>query len=285
MALYQTKAKGRNGFNFFEPALREAASARSLLESDLRRAIAQGQLEVFYQPIVDIESRQMCSAEALVRWHHPEKGLILPDQFIPLAEETALITQIGEWVLQAACSEAASWPASTKVSVNVSAVQLRSPNLVDLVMCSLVQCGLRPEQLELEITETALIETGTDCLSILRQFKNLGVTIALDDFGTGYSSLSQLAMFPFDRIKIDKMFTQNLTKRADCAAIVSGLLALAHSLNIATTAEGVETADQLRLLTAAGVTSAQGYLIKKPGPASELVFGAPLIRHEVGHAA
>ena len=201
-----------------------------------------------------------------------DQGLIYPDLFIPLAEETGLITQIGDWVLRTACVEAATWPAEIKVAVNLSLVQFRKTNLPDAVMRALVDSGLRPERLELEITETALIESAAECLPALRQFKSVGITIVLDDFGTGYSSLSQLAMFPFDKIKIDKSFTQNLTKRSECAAIVSATLTLAQNLDIATTAEGVETVEQYRLLRLAGVTSLQGYLFKRPGPASEIDF-------------
>jgi diguanylate cyclase (GGDEF)-like protein len=285
LALYETKSRGRNAFTCYEPALSERVTARHTLEGDLRRAILQHQLEVHYQPVFDLKSGAICCAEALVRWRHPTKGLISPDQFIPLAEETGLIAQIGEFVLQTACSDATSWPAATKVAVNLSTLQLRSPRLLDVVMFVLVQCGLPPERLELEITETALIESGAECLAMLRQFKRLGITIALDDFGTGYSSLSQLSMFAFDKIKIDKSFTQNLIKRADCRAVVSAVLALAHSLDIATTAEGVETEQQLKLLAAAGVSSVQGFLIKKPGPAAELDFDMRLELQEVGNAA
>ena len=220
-----------------------------------------------------------------MRWRHPTKGLIYPDLFIPLAEETGLITQIGDWVLRAACTEAATWPAEVKVAVNLSLVQFRKTNLPDLVMRVLADTGLPPERLELEITETALIELAAECLPALRQFKAMGITIVLDDFGTGYSSLSQLAMFPFDRIKIDKSFTQNLTKRSECAAIISATLTLAQSLDIATTAEGVETVDQYRLLRLAGVTSLQGYLFKRPGPASEIDFGAVYGGVALDHAA
>ena len=205
-------------------------------------------------------------------WRHPTKGMILPDQFIPLAEETGMITQLGEWLLQTACSEAARWPKEIKVAVNFSAIQFRKNNLVDVVMCALAQSGLPPERLELEITETALIESATECLPILRQFKNLGISIALDDFGTGYSSLSQLMMFPFDKIKVDKSFTQNLTKRTECAAIIAATLTLARSLDIATTAEGVETVEQYRLLRLAGVTSLQGYLFQPPCQSSQINF-------------
>ena len=272
LALYRAKSAGRNGYCFFDPKMSEVASARQEIENDLRRAIQQNELELHYQPIVDTKTRQICSAEALVRWRHPTKGLIFPDLFIPLAEETGLITQIGDWVLNNACAEAAICPAHVKVAVNLSVVQFRKTNLPDVVMRALRRSGLRPERLELEITETALIESAAECLPALRQLKSLGMTIVLDDFGTGYSSLSQLAMFPFDRIKIDKSFTQNMTKRNECAAIISATLTLAQNLDIATTAEGVETMDQYRLLRLAGVTSLQGYLFKRPGPASEINF-------------
>ena len=251
------------------------------MENDLRRAIVQKEFELHYQPIVDTKTLKACGAEALVRWRHPQKGLVFPDAFIAVAEETGLINQIGEWVLQTACAEAAGWPSSVKVSVNLSAVQLRNPALLDLVLHVLDQSGLPPERLELEITETALIENGVDCLSKLRQLKDLGVTLALDDFGTGHSSLSHLTMFPFDKIKIDKSFTQNMTRRVDCAAIILAVLALARSLDIATTAEGLERKEQLQLLRASGVSSVQGYLIKRPGPASELVFDVPYDGNDV----
>ncbi len=272
LALYRAKSAGRNGYRFFDPEMSELASARHETEIELRRAIAQGELELHYQPIVETKTRKVCSAEALVRWRHPSKGLIYPDRFIALAEETGLITQIGEWVLRTACAEAAKWPADVKVAVNLSLVQFHKADLAEIVMRSLHAAGLAPERLELEITETALIESAAECLPTLRHFKSLGITIVLDDFGTGYSSLSQLAMFPFDKIKIDKSFTQNLTKRSECAAIIGATLTLAQTLNIATTAEGVETAEQYRILRLAGVTSLQGYLFKRPGPAVEIVF-------------
>ncbi|HEX3939831.1 MAG TPA: EAL domain-containing protein [Xanthobacteraceae bacterium] len=272
LALYRAKSSGRNGYSFFAAEMSEIASARQEIESDLRRAIQNGEFELHYQPIVDSRTRRLCSVEALVRWRHPTKGLVYPDLFIPLAEETGLITQIGEWVLRSACAEAATWPGECKLAVNLSLVQFRKSNLPDVVLRALVDSGLRPDRLELEITETALIESAAECLPALRQFKSMGITIVLDDFGTGYSSLSQLAMFPFDKIKIDKSFTQNLTKRSECAAIVSATLTLAQSLDIATTAEGVETVDQYRLLRLAGVTFLQGYLFKRPGPASEIDF-------------
>ena len=285
LALYRAKSAGRNGFRFFDPEMSMAASARHELENELRRAIQQDELELHYQPIVETKTRMICGAEALIRWRHPTKGIILPDQFIPLAEETGMITQIGEWLLQTACADAASWPVDIKVAVNLSAVQFRKNNLVDIAICALAQSGLSPERLELEITETALIESATECLPVLRQFKNLGIAIALDDFGTGYSSLSQLMLFPFDKIKVDRSFTQNLTKRTECAAIIAATLTLARSLDIETTAEGVETIDQYRLLRLAGVTSLQGYLFQRPCPSAEIDFNSAYNIPEVENAA
>lgn len=272
LALYRAKSSGRNGYRFFDPEMSALATARQEIECDLRRAIQQNELELHYQPIIDSKSGRICGVEALIRWRHPTKGLIFPDAFIPLAEETGLITQIGEWVLRTACAEAAGWPPHVRVAVNLSVIQFQKPNLVDVVGLALSETGLAPERLELEVTETALIESAAECLPALRQFKRMGITIVLDDFGTGYSSLSQLAMFPFDKIKIDKSFTQNLTKRSACAAIISATLTLAQNLDIATTAEGVETADQYRLLRLSGVTSLQGYLFQRPVPPSKLDF-------------
>ena len=272
LALYRAKSAGRNGYCFFDPEMSKVASARLEIENDLRRAIRQNELVLHYQPVIDAKTRRISSVEALVRWRHPTKGLVLPDLFVPLAEETGLIAQIGEWVLRTACAEAVTWPSDIKVAVNLSLAQFGKTNLSDVIMRTLVDSGLGPERLELEITETALIESAAQCLPALRQFKNVGITVVLDDFGTGYSSLSQLVMFPFDKIKIDKSFTQNLTKRADCAAIISATLTLAQSLSIETTAEGVETIEQSRLLRLAGVTSLQGYLFSRPVPASEIDF-------------
>ena len=285
LALYRAKSAGRNGYRFFDAEMSEVANARQEIESDLRRAILQNELELHYQPIIDAKTLKISGAEALVRWRHPTKGLIAPDLFIPLAEETGLITQIGDWVLRAACTEAATWPAGVKVAVNLSVVQFHKTNLPEVVMRVLADTGLSPDRLELEITETALIESAAECLPALRKFKDLGITIALDDFGTGYSSLSQLAMFPFDKIKIDKSFTQNLTKRSECAAIISATLTLAKSLDIATTAEGVETVDQYRLLRLAGVNSLQGYLFKRPGPAAEIDFACEYGNSSIENAA
>jgi diguanylate cyclase (GGDEF)-like protein/PAS domain S-box-containing protein len=281
MALYSAKSGGRNGYRFFDPELGAAANARHALENELRRAIQQNELELHYQPIIDTKTRTICGAEALLRWRHPTKGIVTPDNFIPLAEDTGMIVQIGEWVLNTACADAARWPAHVKVAVNLSPVQFRKTNLSDTVMDALARAGLPPTRLELEITETALIESAAECLPALHRFRKAGIAIALDDFGTGYSSLSQLTMFPFDKIKIDKSFTQNLTKRSDCAAIIAATLTLAQNLDIATTAEGVETKEQYQLLKLAGVTSLQGYFFKRPCPVAEIDFdvtyGSPAI--------
>jgi diguanylate cyclase (GGDEF)-like protein len=285
LALYHAKSLGRNRYAMFEPALGQAVVEKHNLDSELRRALAQNEFELHFQPIVDTKTLKMSSAEALIRWRHPKNGLIAPDRFIPFAEESGLILKIGEWALQTACNEAVRWPSSMKVAVNLSAVQLRSATLLDQIICVLAETGLPPERLELEVTETALIEYGTEAPVLLHKLKNLGITVALDDFGTGYSSLSQLTMFPFDKIKIDKSFTRNMTNRADCAAIISAVLALAQSLDIHTTAEGVETDEQLRILALAGVTTVQGFLIRRPCPASKLDFEASFVSGAVQNAA
>jgi len=274
MALYKAKSAGRNGYCVFDPSMSEAVALRHELEKELRHAIQNNQFELHYQPIIDVKTHKICAAEALIRWQHPSKGLVFPDQFIPIAEETGLITEIGEWVLDSACREAVRWPNNIHVAVNLSPVQLRKRDLADVVSRALGQSGLDPERLELEITETALIEWAADCLPVLRKLKEIGVAIALDDFGTGYSSLSHLTVFPFDKIKIDKSFTQNITSRADCAIIVSATVTLARGLDIVTTAEGVETVEQSKLLEVAGVTSLQGYFYHRPSLASEIDFCA-----------
>jgi diguanylate cyclase (GGDEF)-like protein/PAS domain S-box-containing protein len=278
LALYRAKSRGRNQYSIFEPGMETEAHLRHGLELDLRNAIRRAEFELHYQPVFNIATRQPCGAEALVRWRQPDKGIVSPAQFIPLAEETGLIVPLGEWVLRTACAEAMSWPADTKVAVNVSPVQFRKGDLVDTVACALVDSGLPPERLELEITESVLLHHNEGNLAILAALKSLGVAIVLDDFGTGYSSLSYLKMFPFDKIKIDRSFVSDLSSRPDCAAIVCAVINLAQILNMVATAEGVETQDQLLMLRAAGCAYAQGYLLGRPVPATELGFcsaGAP----------
>jgi EAL domain-containing protein (putative c-di-GMP-specific phosphodiesterase class I) len=248
----------------------DLAHSRQSAESELREAIASDEFELHYQPVVDAKTRLICGVEALVRWRHPAKGLIGPDQFIPLAESTGLIVPIGAWVLRQACKDAVSWPASIKVAVNISAVQFQKGNLLDLILCTLVETGLAPERLELEITETSLLENQEQHLAMIRQLKNLGISLALDDFGTGYSSINYLTNFPFDKIKIDKAFTQGVLKRRDYKAVVLSTLALAQGLGTITTAEGVETEEQFAYMREAGVDLVQGYLFGRPVRASQL---------------
>jgi diguanylate cyclase (GGDEF)-like protein/PAS domain S-box-containing protein len=285
LALYRTKSKGRNGYCFFDIEMTREADARHQMETDLRAAIARNELELHYQPVIDAKTREPCGVEALVRWRHPQMGLIPPAQFIPLAEETGLIAPLGEWVLQRACADAARWPAHIKVAVNLSALQFRKSDLLEVILCALVDSGLPPERLELEITESVLLESDADPLAVIRRLKNIGVSLALDDFGTGYSSLSYLTKFPFDKIKIDKSFTQNLSKRPECTAIILSVQALASGLNIQTTAEGVETEQQFSVLCETGVDLAQGYLFGRPCPASELDFSRRVANRKVDHAA
>ena len=270
LALYTVKVEGRNDFRVFQPEMLEIALAQQSAESELREAIEREEFELHYQPVANAKTRQLCGVEALVRWRHPTKGLVGPDQFIPLAESTGLIVPLGDWVLQRACSDAASWPACIKVAVNISAVQFKTGNLFDVILCTLVETGLAPDRLELEITETALLENQDAHLATIRQLKNLGISIALDDFGTGYSSMNYLTVFPFDKIKIDKSFTQGALNRHDCKAIIASTLALAQGLGTITTAEGVETEEQLAYMREAGVDLVQGYLLGRPVPVSKL---------------
>jgi diguanylate cyclase (GGDEF)-like protein len=270
LALYATKAAGRNDFRVFSNEMRAAEDIQRACENELRDAVARNEFELFYQPVMDAKTRVVKGVEALVRWHHPKRGLLGPDQFIPLAESTGQIVPLGEWILQQACADAKGLPPHLSVAINVSAVQFRKGNMFEMVLCALVESGLAPHRLELEITETALLEENTAHLSTMRQLKNLGVRIVLDDFGTGYSSLSYLIRFPFDKIKIDKAFTQGAPSRRDCAAAVSSIQALARGLGIETTAEGVETEQQSQFLTEADVDLVQGYLFGRPAPLRQL---------------
>jgi diguanylate cyclase (GGDEF)-like protein len=274
LALYRTKSLGRNGFNFFDAAMTAEADARHQLENEMREGLSHNEFELHYQPVIDVATRKPCGAEALVRWRHPRRGLILPDRFIALAEDTGLIVQLGAWILQQACADATAWPEHIKVAVNLSSVQFRKGDLFDVILCALVESGLPPERLELEITESVLLENEANYRVLLHQLKNIGISIVLDDFGTGYSSLGYLTTFPVDKIKIDKSFTQGLSQRPECAAVVASVLTLARGLDIATTAEGVETEEQFDLLRVAGVNQAQGFLFARPVPACELSFVA-----------
>lgn len=274
LALYKVKFEGRNSFSFFEEDLSEKAISRLQLINDMRAALSRNEFELHYQPLFDTATSRLCGMEALVRWRHPVAGLLYPDRFIAIAEETGLMEPLGQWILHRACADAASWPENIKVAVNLSAAQFRAGRLFDVILCVLVESGLPPERLELEITETLLLQDKESHVRVVRQLKNIGVTIALDDFGTGYASLSYLLMFPFDKIKIDKSFTQGLLTRADCMAVVASILTLARGLEIAVTAEGVETSAQFERLRAQGVNYVQGYLFGRPGPLRELDFPA-----------
>jgi diguanylate cyclase (GGDEF)-like protein/PAS domain S-box-containing protein len=270
MALYRAKADGRGVYRFFEPEMDARMQARRALELDLRRAIVAGEFELFYQPLVDVRTQYVRGFEALIRWHHPERGVIAPLNFIPLAEETGLIIPLGEWILRQACSQATAWPADVSVSVNLSPVQFKSKNLVAAVVSALAASGLPPTRLELEITESVLLQDDAATVTMLHQFRSLGVRISMDDFGTGYSSLSYLRKFPFDKIKIDGSFIRDMADRDESLAIVRAVTAMGASLGIVTTAEGVETREQLDQLRAEGCVEAQGYLFSPPRPAAEV---------------
>jgi diguanylate cyclase (GGDEF)-like protein/PAS domain S-box-containing protein len=270
MALYRAKSEGGGVHRFFEREMDRQAQKRRDMELDLRRAFAHGEFEVHYQPLVDLAADRITGFEALLRWKHPEKGMISPADFIPVAEDIGLIVTLGEWVLRKACAEAAKWPDDIKIAVNLSPVQFRSRNLVQVVVAALAYSGLSPLRLELEITESIFLAETDANLAILHQLRALGVRISMDDFGTGYSSLSYLRSFPFDKIKIDRSFVKDLIGRPDCVAIVRAISGLGRSLNITTTAEGVETVDQLDWLRAEGCNEVQGFLFSAARPASEV---------------
>jgi diguanylate cyclase (GGDEF)-like protein/PAS domain S-box-containing protein len=270
LALYRAKEDGGSVHRFFEREMDRQAQKRRDMELDLRRAFNNGEFELHYQPLVDIATDRIGGFEALLRWRHPEKGMISPAEFIPVAEDIGLIVSIGEWVLREACNEAVKWPSDVKIAVNLSPVQFRSRNLVQVVVSALAQSGLSPKRLELEITESLFLAETESNLAILHQLRELGVGISMDDFGTGYSSLSYLRSFPFDKIKIDRSFVKDLARRTDCVAIVRAISGLGRSLNITTTAEGVETVDQLDWLRAEGCNQVQGFLFGAAKPASEI---------------
>jgi diguanylate cyclase (GGDEF)-like protein len=270
LALYRAKAEGRNTFRFYEPEMSARIQSRRSLELDLRRALAAGEFSIMYQPQVALATNNLTGMEALMRWTHPERGPVPPAEFIPIAEETGLIVPFGEWVLQQACAEALRWPDPIRVAVNLSPVQLRNRGFVTTVTRTLAATGLPAQRLELEITEAVLMQNDEVVLTILHQLRGLGVRVAMDDFGTGYSSLNYLRSFPFDRIKIDRCFTTDVDRDRSGEAIIQAIATLGTSLGIATTAEGIETADQLDLVRRAGCTEGQGYLISRPRPAAEL---------------
>ena len=270
LALYRAKLDGRGVYRLFQTEMDAEMQARRVMELDLRQALGRGQFELFYQPLIDLRAKEVAGFEALLRWHHPEHGLVPPGRFIPLAEEIGAIVPIGEWVLRQACAAATSWPGELRVSVNLSPVQFKGRDLVATVDAALRAAGLPPGRLELEITETVMLQDTAATLATLHDLRCLGVLIAMDDFGTGYSSLSYLRRFPFDRIKIDQSFVRELGRQRDCDAIIRAVVALSHELGMATTAEGVETREQLRALARAGCSDIQGYLFSRPVPQREI---------------
>ena len=271
MALYKAKTDGRGTYRFFEPEMDARMKARAKLEIDLRDAMVNGALELFYQPVVALQDNEIVGLEALLRWHHPERGMVMPAEFIPVAEETGLIVPLGEWVIRQACSDAANWPHDIKVAVNLSPAQFKSLNLAQVVINALAASGVSPCRLELEITEEVLLRNDQDNLAVLNQLRKLGIQIVMDDFGTGYSSLNYLRRFPFDKIKIDRSFINDLSGGNESSlAIVEAIARLARSLKISTTAEGVETKEQLEFIRAVGCVEFQGYLFSPPRPAAEI---------------
>jgi diguanylate cyclase (GGDEF)-like protein/PAS domain S-box-containing protein len=275
LAMYGAKADGRRTYRFFEPAMDAQAKARLTLERDLRQTLVDGGFEIHYQPVLDLDSDQVTSCEALLRWRHPQRGMISPADFVPVAEETGLIVELGEWVLRTACAEAATWPPHVRLAVNVSPIQLKCPTLSLKIAGALAASGLAANRLELEITEAVLIRDDEMALAILHQLRALGIRIALDDFGTGYSSLSYLKRFPFDKIKIDRCFISDISEADGSSVIVQAVVNIATARNMTTTAEGVETPEQKKILRGLGCTEIQGYLFSAARPAAEVkrLFG------------
>jgi len=275
LAMYAAKAGGRRTHRFFEPAMDASAKARLSMEQDLRQAMVDGGLEIHYQPVVELQTGEVSGCEALLRFRHPVRGMVSPAEFIPIAEDTGLITDLGDWVLRTACQEAATWPDHIRLAVNVSPVQLKCRTLALRIAGALAASGLKPNRLEIEITEAVLIRDDEAALAILHQLRAIGVRIALDDFGTGFSSLSYLKRFPFDKIKIDRCFVSDIPETDSSSSIVQAVVNIASALNMRTTAEGVETEAQRELLHKLGCTEMQGYLFSAPKPASEVkrLFG------------
>lgn len=275
LALYCAKDNGRGCWERFENGMDIAVRERHAMERDLRAALGADEMRLFFQPLVDVSTGQQSGFEALIRWQNAERGLVMPNDFIPLAEETGLIVPLGEWVIRTAMAEAASWPEPLTVAVNVSPVQMRSPNLLPVIVNALAETGLDPARFEVEITEGVLLHDSEANMAILHRMRDLGIKVALDDFGTGYSSLNHLRTFPFDKIKIDRSFVSDIEQREDCRAIVSAVIGLAHNLGMVTLAEGVEDAIQLEELRREGCSMVQGYLFGKAMPAGHYTDDLP----------
>lgn len=268
LALYRAKQDGRGTYRFFEAGMDAVQQGRRRIQSELRAAVTNGEFELYYQPILNLESERISCFEALIRWNHPTLGIVKPDDFISVAEDTGIIQPIGEWVLREACREAATWPEHVMVAVNISPAQIKNPNFASLVISAIAAAGLAPNRLELEVTESVLLKDTDAVISCLHLLRDMGVRVAMDDFGTGYSSLSYLRMFPFDRIKIDRSFVADLTGNGDSLAIVHAAVELSGRLGMMCTAEGVECPEQLAILQSEGCTHIQGYHLSRPMPAS-----------------
>ncbi|NJO34779.1 MAG: EAL domain-containing protein [Rhodospirillales bacterium] len=271
MALYAAKAAGRSTYKFFHGSMAEQVRVRREVEIDLRQAIDKQELELHYQPLLNLATHSISGFEALMRWRHPVRGLVAPADFIPIAEDTGLIVPLGAWAIRTACLEAMNWPRTCKISVNVSSIQFKSGSLVATVRDILAETGLPAGRLELEITETTLLNDSETTFGILRELRELGVKVSLDDFGTGYSSLSYLRTIPLNGIKIDRSFVKDLGKGPGGDVIISSVIDIAKTMAMTTTAEGVETAEQLKLLTTLGCHEAQGFLISKPIPGQQVL--------------
>ena len=271
IALYRSKENGRGRLTIFEPEMLQVLQDRRAMELDLQYALRRSEFELLYQPLIDIETGQPVGYEALVRWNHPTKGTVMPNEFIPVAEATGAIIPLGEWVIRTALHEMRNWPGHLSVAVNLSPAQMRSPNLLPTIIHGLASAGVESRRLELEITETVIMSQDQSNIDLLNRIRSLGVQFALDDFGTGFSSLNYLRSFPFDKIKIDRCFVDEVDSREDSRAIIRAVTGLASSLGMMTTAEGVERSDQLSQLKLEGCVQVQGYLYSEAMPAGSVV--------------
>jgi EAL domain-containing protein (putative c-di-GMP-specific phosphodiesterase class I) len=271
LALYRAKREGKSTYHFFEQSLDEQARQRRQMELDLRTGLKEGQFELYFQPLYAIQDKRVIGFEALLRWNHPRRGKVSPVEFIPLAEETGLILPIGEWVIREACRQAATWPDDISVAVNISPKQFTYPGLANTILQALSTTGLEPARLELEITESIFIADVEKTMATLHGLRSLGVRIALDDFGTGYSSLSYLRSFPFDKVKIDRSFVEDLRGNGNGHAVIRAITTLADALGMETLAEGVEDEDQFDTLKREGCRYIQGYLLSKPVAAAAVI--------------